>query len=239
MSDLLREVQEDIRRDQLKNLWDRFGLYVIGLVLAILVCTAGYLGWKAWSQAQAEKVSARYNQLIADIKSKDDKEGSATLGDFAANASGGYAVLARFEEAASLIKAGDRQGAIAAYHAIVAAGDAPDVLKGLAHVKAAMIEVDTASYEDVQKELQGQTDTSKPWNNVARELLGLSAYKAGKYGEADSNFQAIIDDPAASAGLRDRAHVMKALIAPLLPPPPAEASVVPAPDASKQPSKSE
>lgn len=241
MSDLLREVQEDIRRDQLKGLWDRFGLYVIGIALAVLVGTAGYIGWQTWRKADAEKISARYDQLISDVKTQGDKQGSAALGDFAANSSGGYSVLARFEEAASLIRAGDKQGAVAAYHAISADSSASEILRDLAHVKAAMIEIDTAGYDEVQKELQGQADAGKAWRDVARELLGLAAYKAGKFSEADTNFQAIIDDPLASAGLRDRAHVMKALIAPMLPP--VQATIIPAPvpatDASKQPSKSE
>ena len=45
MSDIFREVDEDIRRDQIKKLWDRFGPYVLGLALLIVLGTAGYRGW--------------------------------------------------------------------------------------------------------------------------------------------------------------------------------------------------
>ncbi len=45
MSDIFREVDEDLRREQFKRLWDRFGTYVIGLAVLIVVVTAGYRGW--------------------------------------------------------------------------------------------------------------------------------------------------------------------------------------------------
>ena len=48
MSDIFREVDEDLRREQYKRLWDRFGGYVIGLAVLIVVAVGGYKAWEWW-----------------------------------------------------------------------------------------------------------------------------------------------------------------------------------------------
>ena len=45
MSDVFKEVDEDLRREQLKSIWDRFGAYIIGAAVLIVVATAGYRLW--------------------------------------------------------------------------------------------------------------------------------------------------------------------------------------------------
>jgi len=217
LSDIFREVEEDIRREQFKNLWDKYGLFVIGLAVAVVVVVAASVGWRAYTKSQNEQMSAQYEAVAKAAESQAAPDAAAAFGALAKEGRGGYAVLAQLRQAEALHTAGDDKAAVAAYDAMASSTKAPQILRELAQLKAALILVDTASYEDIKLRLAPLTAEKGAWRNLAREAIGLSAYKAGAYAEAKKLFAAIIEDSESSAGLRDRAHVMQALIAPSLP----------------------
>ena len=51
MSELFDEVDEEVRREQLKKLWDKYSIYIIALALLII---AGVGGWRGYQQALIE-----------------------------------------------------------------------------------------------------------------------------------------------------------------------------------------
>jgi hypothetical protein len=65
MSDIFKEVDEDLRREQVRKLWDRYGPYVIGLAILIVVATAGYRGWEYWQERQAQATGDRFLAALA------------------------------------------------------------------------------------------------------------------------------------------------------------------------------
>jgi len=219
LSDIFREVQEDIRREQVKQLWEKYGLYVLGAALAVVIGIAGSVGWRAYVQSKNEEMSARYEAVARAAETGSAAEAAEAFEALARAGHGGYAALAQLREAAALQGSGQDAKAIAAYDAFAASGKAPQILRDLARVKAALMLVDTASYDDIKARLTQLTAGNQPWRNPAREILGLAAYKAQAHVEAQTYFAAIIEDNEASGGLRDRAHVMQALLAPLLPKP--------------------
>ncbi|MES1990153.1 MAG: tetratricopeptide repeat protein [Pseudomonadota bacterium] len=217
MTDIFSEIEQDLRREQANKLWAKYGIYLVGFAVAIIVIAAAVIGWRAWQNSKAEAASDAYATVIAATAKQKPEEAAAALAAFAETTTNGYAALARFQQAGFLLKAGDKQGAVAALDKIVADTSVSAVFQGMARVKVGLLVVDTASYDDMRGRLAMLDDDSNGWRNNARELLGLSAYKAGKYAEAQTAFAAIISDPSSSVGLRDRAHVMQALIAPHVP----------------------
>ncbi|MGV8996893.1 MAG: tetratricopeptide repeat protein [Parvibaculaceae bacterium] len=217
MTDIFSEIEQDIRRERANKLWEKYGIYLIGLAVAIIVVAAAVIGYRAWQTAKAGAASSAYDVVIAATAKQKPEEAAAALEAFANTTTSGYAALARFREAGFLLTAGNKQGAVAALDKISADKAVSPAFQGLARVKAGMLVIDTATYEDMRGRLAMLDDDSNGWRNNARELLGLAAYKAGKYAEAQTEFTAIITDNSASAGLRDRAHVMQALIAPHVP----------------------
>lgn len=222
MTDLFREIEEDIRRDRLNGLWEKYGIYVVGLAVGIVLTAALVVGWRAWERSRDEAASARYNEVVVKAASEKPAEAAATFAAFAKDARPGYATLAELRQANLLVEAGDTKGAVAVYDAIAANTAAPDVLRGMARIKAALLVVDELSYDDLRARIGDLDDAGNAWRGNARELLGLAAWKAGKYAEAAPYFDAIVNDNEASAGLRDRAHVMQAVLAPHLPKPEAK-----------------
>lgn len=219
MTDIFSEIEKDLRREQASKLWEKYGIYVVGLAVAIVLIAAAIVGWRAWTNSQAEASSAKFSALMAVAASQKPEEAAAALDTFADDATRGYAILARMEQAGYLVKSGDKKGAIAALDEVANDRSAAPILQGMARIKAALLLVDTATYDEMNGRLASLDESGNAWRNNARELLGMSAYKAGKYAEAETNFAAIIADSTTSAGLRDRAHVLQALLAPFLPTP--------------------
>lgn len=219
MTDLFREVEEDLRRERFKKLWDDYGLYLVAFAVGIVLLTAAVIGWRAYEKSSNEAASAAFSEMVKSTTGSDlsDTDIARKYADFAEQTSGGYAALARLHEAASLLAANDKDGAAKAYDALIADSGAPEMIVGLARIKAALIRLDTASYDDMNASLADMTAPSSAWRANAHEILGIAAYKAGKFGEANTHAQAIIDDNQASSGLRDRAHVLQAVVAPNLP----------------------
>ncbi|ABS65093.1 conserved hypothetical protein [Parvibaculum lavamentivorans DS-1] len=215
MTDLFREVEEDLRREQFSKLWDKYGAWLIGAVVALVLVVAAIVGWRAWSHSQRVEASARFEETVIKAQDAAPAEAAAAFAELAESTSGGYAVLARLHEADKRLAAGERDVALAVYGE-VANGGAPAIVRGMARIKEGLLLVDTASYDDMKARMSPLVDSASPWRENALELLALAAMRDGEWEDANRNAAAIIANQATPAGLRDRAHVIQALVAPHL-----------------------
>lgn len=213
MADIFREVDEELRRDHLEQLWDKYGAYLIGTAVAIVAVTSAVVGWRTYSASQAEDASLEFTAAVS-AAAGEDADAAAIFSELAENAPSGYAALARLRAAGALTDAGQIEDAIAAYDAIAVDSAMDDTLRELAKVKAGALLVGRTSYDDLATRLVPLANDTTAWRNMAREVLGLAAYREQKFDVADAYFDAIVADNTAPPGLRDRAHVMIALIAP-------------------------
>ena len=115
MSDIFKEVDEDLRREQFKRLWDRYGPYVIGLAILIVVATAGYRGWEYWQEKQAQATGDRFLSALDLAQKGEHDKAIAALKDIESNGSGSYPVLAGFRVASEIAATGKSDEAIAEY----------------------------------------------------------------------------------------------------------------------------
>jgi hypothetical protein len=143
-------------------------------------------------------------------------EGSAeakkALEEIGKSGPAGYAMLARFRLAAADREAGKLAEAASTYEAIAndAAGDR--LLADYARLQAASLKVDTAGWTDMQNRLNDLAADGNPWRASARELLGLSALKAGKSEEARQQFQRLLSDRDTPASIAERARILMAML---------------------------
>lgn len=210
---LFREVDEDVRRDQLAKLWQRYGKAAMAVSLGIILAVSGIKGWQYYQLQQAEAAARAYvaaGQL--EIANKQAEAAKAFAG--MAQGQAGFAAVARMREAANLAAAGDVAGAVKAYDAISAA-ETKD-LADAARVRAAWLLVDTAPAGDLEKRLDGLNTPGNAWRNAVREILGLAWYKSGDLAKADTLFGELLADSEAPANARARAQLMLQLIAPRL-----------------------
>src|SRR5690606_8957185 len=118
VSDLFREVDEELRRDRAVELWKRYGPYVVGAAVAIVVATGAYVAWRDYTQQQAAEQGTAFFAATALASSGATKEAISAFEELAVSATTGYATLARMREAALKADAGEREAAIGLYRSV-------------------------------------------------------------------------------------------------------------------------
>ena len=107
MSDIFREVDEDLRHEHYKRLWDRFGPYVIGLAVLIVVGTAGWRLWEYWQERSAQATGDRFVVALELAEAGDRDAAITALQEIAVDGSGQYPMLANFRAASERAASGD------------------------------------------------------------------------------------------------------------------------------------
>jgi hypothetical protein len=213
MSDIFREIDEELRRENFAKLWERYGQYVVGLAVAIVLVTAGTVGWREYQARVQRAESIRY---AAAVELAQKNELARAADDFAAlarSAGGGQATLSRLQEAALRSRTGDEAAAIAAYKAVAQDGSVDTVYRDLATLLAALHEVQSGDPKTIIAEVAGLTSPGNAWRPSALEITALAHLRAGERNEARDIYKGLADDLTAPQGLRARAAEMTAALA--------------------------
>jgi len=212
VADIFQEVDEEVRKERLLQLWQRYGNVLIAVCILIVVGVGGWRGYEWWQNRKAAESGAAFESAVRLAETGKHQEAEAAFAKLAADGSAGYRPLARLREAAELAGT-DKAAAVKAYDDIAADRNAGPVIQDLAAVRAGLLLVDTAPYSEILKRLEPQTAAEKPFRHTARELLALSAWKSGDMAAAKQWATMIITDPLTPQGTRSRAEVLTELIA--------------------------
>lgn len=211
MTDIFREIEEDLRRDRITRIWERHGSLIVALAAAIVLAVAGWRYWAHSRDMAAAAMGARFEQAIDLARAGKSAEAEKALEGIIADATSGYDTLARFRLAAETGKRDPRQG-VAAFEAIAGDPSVSETLQGLARLRGAMLILDAADPQDAAKRLETLAAPTNPWRHTARELLGLATLKAGDYDAAGRWFDQIAVDAETPATLRQRSQLYLALV---------------------------
>jgi hypothetical protein len=212
VADIFQEVDEEVRREQLKKLWERYGNLLIALCVLIVAGVGGWRGYEYWQGKKAGQTGIAFEQAVTLAEAGKHKEAEAAFANIAATGTTGYRVLARLRQAGELAQT-DRKAAVAAYDAIAADKSVGPVIADLAAIRAGLLLVDTATYADMRERLEPLTAPDRTFRYTARELLALSAFKSGDAQSARKWTDMLIADPQTPAGTRSRAQILSELIA--------------------------
>ena len=210
--DFFREVNEAVRQDKYKQLWDQYGVYALGAAAAVVVGVAGYKGWTFWQEKRAADAGAQFSQALRLEESADAAKAREVLTALAAQGPEGYRVLARFQLAAAKAKEGETDQAVADYDALAKDPGVDPILRDHATLQAASLRLDKADYAEMEQRLKGLIGSGSAWRFSAQELLGLSAYRLKDMQEAEKQFSALLGNEATPPNMRERAVMMLALI---------------------------
>lgn len=210
---LLREVDEELRRDRMRKLWRQSAPFIFGAAAAVILLVAGYEGWRWWTSSNVARSSDQFYAAAQVADGSDLAAAEKALDEVIAQGSGAYPALAQFREASLLAQQGKIDEAVAAYDAL-ATNQSSTHLRELALVMGANLLIDKGDVPAVEQRVGGSIAPDSPMRNAAREVLGLTQYKAGELDAAMTTFQAIIDDPLASRDLQGRVQLyMQQLLA--------------------------
>ncbi len=216
MSDIFREVDDELRQDKMRKFWNKHGWLIVIGALSIVLSVAGVRGYQSWDRMQSGGAGADFVNAIDLLNGEDASEGRALLEKMSHGSYENYPVLAKIRNAAALNKLGAREDAIMAYDAVVGDQDIDPILRDVARIRAAFILVDTASPDEMRERIMDLAKAENPWRHSARELIALSYYRIGAYADADKEYDRLMSDLAVPVGPRGRAEMMRALIAPHL-----------------------
>lgn len=203
-----REVNEELRSDQMRYVWKRYGRIVIGAAVLVVVVTAGWAGFKYWKRHNASQSGDTFIAALTLASEGKNNEALAALGKIEKDGAGAYPVLAKIRSGSVQATKGDTAAAIATFQAVGNDNSAPQAIRDLAKLRAAWLLVDTGTYDQVSAEVQPLTGQGQALTNSAREVLGLAAYKAGNMADAKKWFQQIAEDATAPRNVANRAQIM-------------------------------
>jgi hypothetical protein len=212
VSDIFREVDEEVRREQLKKLWERYGNHVVAVAILVVVAVAGWRGYDWWQAKQAAESGAAFEAAIALNEAGKHAEAQAAFAKITAEGTSGYRLLARVREASELAHQ-DVKAAVAAYDKIAADTSAGAAMQDLAALRAALLLVDSASYDAVRQRLEPLVTSERTFRHTAREMLALSAWRAGDASAAKRWFDMILTDRETPSANRSRVETLMALLA--------------------------
>lgn len=214
MSELFDEVDEEVRREQLKKLWDKYSLYFIALMVLVVAAVGGWRGYQYLEAKKAAEAGAIFEKAVELSEQGKHAEAETAFADLAAKAPSGYRTLARLRAAAEA-SARDPKAAAKMYDDIAADGSVGSEWRDLARIRAAGLLVDSASYADIQQRLETSADPKSTFRHSAREILALSAWRNTDMTAARKWVDAIAEDGETPPGLRSRAEALQALLPPV------------------------
>ncbi len=209
---LFREIEEDLREEHWAKLWKRYGHYAAGAVLALVLSVAGYQGWRAYDIATRQSDGERFAAALTLAGDKQTQAAAEAFAGLAADATAGYALLARFQEAALLAKRGQPAPAAAAYADLAQDPGVDAVYRDLAVILGAFHELNGPGAGDLSARLAPLTADGNPWRHSAKELTAVLAVRAGDRTKARALFTALATDVTAPQGIRERAGEMLAIL---------------------------
>ncbi len=205
MSEIFREIDEELRQDKLKEQWAKYGRYVIVVAVLVVGGVGGYKGWQYYELQQREKAAAMYAEAIDLAGQKNLSEAAARLGQLANEGGTGYRIVGTLQQAALLVQAGDHENAAVIYEKLAADTSIPEYYQELALVLMAMQQADDADPQPLIDRLAPLAADGKPWRNTARELIASLYLRLNDAGAARKELTAIADDLDAPPTARARA----------------------------------
>jgi len=213
VADIFEEVDEDLKQENYKKLWDRYGRYLIAVLVLIVAGTAGNIGWKDYVEKRQQGYSERFVAAIALAEDGNVSQAAGAMAQLSSDANTGYSMLARFREAAMRREAGEMAAAVDIYESLADDSTIEQYYRDLAVLLLVMTQVESGDPAAMSARLTPLAEDG-PWRHTANEYLGILGLRQGDNESARTRFQAVADDASAPDGARARAAELLRTLAP-------------------------
>lgn len=209
MSEFIREVDEELRRENWEILWKKYGKFAIAAALALVLGTAAVVGWREYDRIQRRAAGDRFGAVIAEVENTPQPAKAADLlASYISDAPAGYGMLARLREAKLRADAGDRETAVGLYDSLAADSSVEPLFRDLAALYSVRMQIEDGDPAALNARLSTLAAEGNPWRYTARELQAVLALKGGDVAGARGIFTSLADDMDAPDSLRSRATEM-------------------------------
>ena len=200
----LREVDENLRRDQLSDFAKRHGRWLIAGVILFLAASGGWIYWQQYQVQRSEKQVEELAQVYTDIGNNKVSAAPQKLDALSESGKKGVRASALFARAALALQQNDHKLAIAKYKEIASESGLPQTSRDAALIRQTALEFDNIKPEEVIARLAPLAKPGNPWFASAGEMTGMALVKQGKKQEAGRLFATIAKDKTVPEGNRAR-----------------------------------
>lgn len=208
----LREVDEELRKEQAAAIWRRWGLVIAAAVVLALAVFAGYLFWQHQQREAAGREGEQLQLVWDDLAAEKTAAAAPGLAALAKSDAEGYRAIAMFTQADLLLQKEDLKGAAAKFGAIAADQALPEAFRHLALVRQTTAEFDTIKPEAVVERLRAVAVPGNAYFGSAGELVALAYLKQNRRDLAGKLFGQIAQDEQVPPSIRQRAVQMAGVL---------------------------
>ncbi|MFL6750702.1 MAG: tetratricopeptide repeat protein [Sphingomicrobium sp.] len=201
----VREVDENLRRDQLRDAAKSYGKWIIALVILLLAAVGGYLYWQDRQQKQAIEQGEALSAALDKAGAGNVKAAQAELAPLAGSSNDVVRASAELARAALALRQNDRKTAIEIYGRLAADDGLPQAYRDLATVRGTMTEYDSLKPDQVIARLSPLAVQGKPFFGTAGEMVALAMLAKGDRNGAGQLFARIAADRQVPQTIRSRA----------------------------------
>ena len=203
---LENEIDEEIRRKQLKELWDRFGLYLIATILLIIISFGGYEFSKYLSYKNSEKSSDLYEEAFSALKN-DQINSAKTIFNSLLDESNGYSGLSLFNLANIATKEGDQELALKYLADASKDKSLSKKINDFATLKSGYLLLDIADITEIENKLINLSNSASPFSFYAKEIIALAYFRDKRYAESSQKFEEIANDASSPPNIASRSKI--------------------------------
>ncbi|MBX3595490.1 tetratricopeptide repeat protein [Sphingomonas sp.] len=208
----LREVDEELRKDQALHIWQHYGRWIIAAVVAGLIAFAGVLYWQSHGETRRGAEGDQFKAAFKALADNKPDEAEAPLKALAASSSDGFAAMSRFTQADIQLQKKDVKGAVATLAGIAADDKLPQEFRDLAIIRQTAAEYDSLKPDQIITRLSPLAVKENIWFGSAGEMMAIAYLQQGKRAEAGKLFGEIAKDEKAPRSLRQRAVQMAGVL---------------------------
>lgn len=202
----IQEVSEEVKNDNLKALWDKYGLFIILFVVVAVSAAVSFETIKNWRD---QKYQAQTSSYLAALQLSNDYENSIkALEKVAAADEGIYSDLARVQIAEILYEQNKKDEARAMLQSTIKNDAVHNRIRTLAALKLATYEMDNASTEQLKSLLDPIAAQNNAWSPLAKELLAMVAVRDGDIETARNIYTSLIENENISENFKSRVQDM-------------------------------
>ena len=201
----VREVDENLRRDQMRDMARSYGKWIVAAVILFLAAVGGYLYWQHRQEQQAIAGSEAMSTALDKVASGDVKDAQAALIPLSDSSDDVTRASALFGRAALALRRNDRKTAIELYKQLAADGGLPQPYRDLATVRGTMTEFDNLKPDEVITRLASLSQSGNPYFGTAGEMTGMALLAKGDRNGAGQMFARIAADKQVPESIRSRA----------------------------------
>ncbi len=201
----IREVDEDLKNESLKKMWDKYGLLITIFVVVVLTLAVSYESLKAWYIKRAENWSDAYAVALSLQNQGKYEESSQALSMIVDKKFGSFANLAKMQQVNVLLDSGKTEEALELLQKIVDDKGFNSQLRDVAIIKLASYKQDNAPRQEMEQLLAPIVkNPENAWYVFAQDMLAMVSVRDGNVKEAKEIYNNLLNDNSVSEDIKGR-----------------------------------